>query len=131
MLECLIIGDSIAVGTSRVKPECVSFARGGWNTEQWNKDYLKNELKAGTVIISLGSNDHKGVHTRIELEKMRAKVEAKRVFWILPAIKPAVQDIIFTIANEYGDTILPIRGLQKDGVHPNMNGYKDIAKSTK
>jgi hypothetical protein len=100
MIDCLIIGDSIAVGTHQFKKECVLYAKGGWNTWQWNRDYLKNDLTANTVIISLGSNDHKGVKTRHELERMREKVKGQRVFWILPAIKPEIQQIVLDIAEK-------------------------------
>ena len=131
MIECLIIGDSIAVGTHHFRPECVAYAKGGWNTWQWNKDYLKNDLSANTVIISLGSNDHKGVKTQQELETMRAKVKADRVFWILPAIKEPIQHIVKEIAVKNGDTVLPITRLQKDGVHPSWTGYKELAEKTR
>jgi lysophospholipase L1-like esterase len=132
MLECLILGDSIAVGTHQARPECVAHAKGGWNTWQWNRDYLKNDLAAKTVIISLGSNDHKGVRTKAELQRIREKVGvAAQVFWILPAINPAVQAIVKSMAEEYGDTVLPITRLQKDGVHPSWAGYKQLAEKTK
>jgi lysophospholipase L1-like esterase len=131
MLDCLILGDSIAVGTHQFRPDCVAYAKGGWNTWQWNKDYLKNDLSAKTVIISLGSNDHQGVKTLKELETMRAKVKADRVFWILPAIKEPIQHIVREVAVKYGDTVLPITRLQKDGVHPSWAGYKDLAEKTK
>jgi lysophospholipase L1-like esterase len=132
MLECLILGDSIAVGTHQARPECVAYAKGGWNTWQWNRDYLKNDLTARTVIISLGSNDHKGVKTKAELQRIREKVGATaRVFWILPAINPAVQAIVRDMAEEYRDTVLPITRLQKDGVHPSWAGYKQLAEKTK
>ena len=130
MIECLIIGDSIAVGTHRVKPECAYYAKGGWNTSQWNRDYLKNDLNAKTVIISLGSNDHKGIKTREELLKTRSKVNGTRVYWIIPAIKPPIQQIVRDIAKEYGDIVVEIKGLQPDKVHPSWNGYKQIAKET-
>ena len=132
MLECLILGDSIAVGTHQARPECVAYAKGGWNTWQWNRDYLKNDLTAKTVIISLGSNDHKGVKTKAELQRIREKVGATtRVFWILPAINPEVQAIVRSMAEEYGDTVLPITRLQKDGVHPSWAGYKQLAEKTR
>jgi lysophospholipase L1-like esterase len=132
MLECLILGDSIAVGTHQARPECVAYAKGGWNTWQWNRDYLKNDLTAKTVIISLGSNDHKGVKTKAELHRIREKVgTAARVFWILPAIKPEIQAIVNNMAEEYGDTVLPITRLQKDGIHPSWAGYKQLAEKTK
>jgi lysophospholipase L1-like esterase len=132
MIDCLILGDSIAVGTHQFRPECVAYAKGGWNTWQWNRDYLKNNLTARTVIISLGSNDHKGVRTKAELQRIREKVGPNtRVFWILPAIKPEIQDIVKSMATEYGDTVLPITRLQKDGVHPSWAGYKDLAEKTR
>jgi lysophospholipase L1-like esterase len=132
MIDCLILGDSIAVGTHQARPECVAYAKGGWNTWQWNRDYLKNDLTARTVIISLGSNDHKGVKTKAELQRIREKVGATaRVFWILPAIKPEIQAIVRDMAEEYRDTVLPITRLQKDGVHPSWAGYKQLAEKTK
>jgi len=131
MIDCLVLGDSIAVGTQMFRPECVAYAKSGWNTWAWNRDYLKNDLTAKTVIISLGSNDHKGIKTRKELERVRDKVKGSRVFWILPAIKPNIQAIVREVAEEHGDTVLPITRLQPDGIHPSWAGYKEIAKQTK
>ena len=132
MFECLIIGDSIAVGTANVRPECVAYAKGGINSWQWvNQNINKTPLEAKTVIISLGSNDHKGVKTERELETIRALTKADRVYWILPAIKPDIQNIVKKVADKHGDVILPITRLQKDGIHPSWAGYKELANSTK
>ena len=132
MLECLIIGDSIAVGTHQARPECVAHAKSGWNTQQWNREYLKKNLSAKTVIISLGSNDHKGVRTKAELQRIREKVgTTARVFWIMPAIKPEIQAIVNAIATEYSDTVLPITRISKDNVHPTGTGYRELAEKTK
>ena len=131
MLDCLIVGDSIAVGTSQVRTECVSYSKGGINSHQWVNQYIgKTPLQAKTVIISLGSNDHKYVKTESELETIRQLTKADRVYWILPAIKPNIQEIVKKVAEKYGDTILPITRLQKDGVHPSWAGYKEIAKAS-
>ena len=103
MLDCLIIGDSIAVGVSQARPECVSYAKGGWNSWQWNRDYLKNDLSAKVVIISLGANDHKGVRTKAELQRIREKIDVNtRVYWISPGKdrKPIPQEAIESIAKE-------------------------------
>ena len=94
MLECLIVGDSIAVGTKTFKPECAVMAKSGWNSAQWNRRYGLEELRAHTVIISLGSNDYAGIHTEDELRAVRARARADRVYWILPAIKPNIQEIV-------------------------------------
>jgi lysophospholipase L1-like esterase len=138
MLDCLIVGDSIAVGTKMFAPHCALQGRGGINTWQFNKMYNQS-FYAETVIISLGSNDHKGVKTYDELFEMRQRVGAKNVFWVLPAGNlPAggvpiekIQSIVKELAAYYGDTVLPIRGLQADGIHPSWSGYKDIVERTK
>ena len=137
MIDCLIIGDSIAVGTAMARPECVSYSRGGWNSWQWNKDYLAKAVSqpAQTVIISLGANDHKGVKTEAELRKMRAAIKATRVFWISPGKerKPVPQDAIERIAKEYGDIVLerPMQHMSADGIHPTGKGSKHIANLTR
>lgn len=137
MIDCLIIGDSIAVGTHMARPECVAYARGGWNSWQWNKDYLSKASgqPAKTVIISLGANDHKGVKTEFELRKMREAIKGDRVFWIDPGQdrKPVPHDAIVRIAKEYGDTILPRpkTHMSADGIHPTGRGYKELAEKTK
>lgn len=131
MIDCLIIGDSIAVGTQRFRPECVSYAKGGINSWQWNKQNSNNNLSANTVIISLGSNDHAGVRTLWELQQLRSRINADRVFWILPAIKPNIQEMVRLIAKDHGDIVLPILKLQKDKMHPSWDGYKLIAEETK
>lgn len=138
MLECLIIGDSIAVGTKMFMSECQLQGKGGINSWQFNKMYT-GSFYADTVIISLGSNDHKGVKTYDELFEMRQRVGAKNVFWVLPAgNNPAggvsiekIQKIVIELAQYYGDTVLPITRLQPDGIHPSWAGYKDIAEKTK
>jgi lysophospholipase L1-like esterase len=138
MLECLIVGDSIAVGTKMFAPHCELQGKGGINSWQFNRMY-KGSFYADTLIISLGSNDHKGVKTYDELFEMRQRVGAKNVFWILPAGNlPAggvpienIQSIVKELAAYYGDTVLPIRGLQPDGIHPSWSGYKDIVERTK
>ena len=138
MLECLIVGDSIAVGTKQFAPECQLQGKGGINTWQFNRMY-PGSFYADTVIISLGSNDHKGVNTYDQLFEMRQRVGAKNVFWVLPAgvakgsgvTIEQIQETVIEIAEYYGDTVLPIRGLQKDGIHPSWSGYKDIVERTK
>jgi lysophospholipase L1-like esterase len=132
MIDCIIAGDSIAVGTHKFKQECVAYAKGGINSWQWvNQNVSKLPMQAKTVIISLGSNDHKGVKTEKELQTIRQLTKADRVYWILPAIKPDIQEIVKKVAAEHGDIVLPISRLQPDGVHPSWAGYKDLADRAK
>ena len=133
MIDCMIIGDSIAVGVHQYRTECISYAKTGINSQHWNQRYLQNDLKSKTVIISLGSNDHAAIRTRAELQRIREKVgPGVRVFWIMPAIKPEIQDIVEQMALDYGDTVLPFfKQLSKDGVHPTSAGYRKLAEMTK
>jgi len=131
VLECLILGDSIAVGTHQFRQECVLVGKGGINSRQFNKNYAQKIEPANTVIISLGSNDHDGVNSFKELLAMRDGIEGKRVFWIMPAIKPHIQAMVEIIARNFGDTVLPITRLQPDKVHPSWAGYKELALQTK
>lgn len=131
MLDCLILGDSIAVGTQQFRQECVLVGKGGINTWQFNKNYAQKIEPANTVIISLGSNDHDGVNSFKELLAMRERVQGQRVFWIMPAVKPHIQAMVEIIAKNFGDTVLPITRLQPDKVHPSWAGYKELALQTK
>lgn len=134
MLECLIIGDSIAVGTKMFAPtECVAYAKGGFNTWQWNKRWGKTPLEAKTVVISLGTNDHKGVNTFKELSKVRYRIKSLKVVWIMPPCnkkfcKPGVNNDVAQIASDFGDRIIGTSFVQPDGIHPSWRGYKQLVK---
>ena len=138
MLECLVLGDSIAVGTQMFAKECQLQGKGGINTWQFNKMY-PGSFYAETVIISLGSNDHQYVKTYDQLFEMRQRIGAKNVFWVLPAgnLKASnvpierIQGFIREIAYANGDTVLPITRLQADGIHPSWAGYKQLSEATK
>lgn len=139
MLECLILGDSIAVGTHQFMQECKTYSQGGLNSHQWNKKFLGNNLKAETVIISLGTNDHQYINTPAELNRLREQVKGKNVYWVLPmgnnpksgVSLEEIQEIVLRIANENGDTIISTKRTQKDGIHPSWAGYKELVNSVK
>ena len=137
MLDCMIVGDSIAVGIGMVRKECVTYAKSGWSSNAWNRDYSEKALQqpAETVIISLGANDHAGINSELELRKVREKIQSKRVFWISPGMerKPRAQTAIEKIANEYGDIVLPRpkEHMSSDRVHPTFKGYKILGEQTK
>jgi lysophospholipase L1-like esterase len=133
MLECLIAGDSIAVGVANVRQECVSYSKGGVNSKQWlDKNIQNTPLQAKHVIISLGSNDHKYIKTEEELRTIRKLTQADRVYWVLPSNKfPVQREAIWKIANEYHDTVLKTERMQPDNVHPSWAGYKEIAEASK
>ena len=136
MLECLIMGDSLAVGVGQIRSECVTRAKSGINSYDYVNRHLlhtKGDTQAKNVIISLGSNDTEKINTFEELDTLRQLVQANRVYWILPAIKETKRKAVWEVARKYNDFIIDARGSERspDTVHPTYKGYKDIAEKTK
>jgi lysophospholipase L1-like esterase len=136
MIECLILGDSLAVGVGQVRKECVTHAVSGINSYNYvNRHVLhtKGDTEAKTVIISLGSNDLKNVNTYEELDTLRQLVKGDRIYWILPNIKETKRRAVWDVANKYNDWIIDARGYDRspDTVHPTYKGYKGIADQTR
>ena len=133
MLECLIIGDSIAVGTKMFRPECVDYAKGGITSHGWNKQYKNKDLTAESVIISLSTNDWEKADTYSVLMDIRTRVKSNRVFWILPneESKPQAVANVKKVAAHFNDTLIPTTRWQADKIHPSWAGYKNIAEKTK
>jgi hypothetical protein len=135
MMDCLILGDSIAVGVSNFRQECVSLVKGGITSKRWNISYMNRPAfdmaEYNTAIISLGSNDEPSDLTAEMLQEIRETVKARTVFWIIPAIKPKIQDIVLKMARQNGDRVVYIKELARDGIHPTTNGYKWLAYETK
>lgn len=134
MIECLIVGDSIAVGVSQIRPECAVMAVSGINTTAWNRQFLRKLYPTKTLIISLGANDI-GTNTEDNIRKLREQAQAQRVFWLLPSqrLKPEQVRAVKSVAHDYGDTVItrPERDMSPDGVHPTYKGYKVLGELTK
>jgi lysophospholipase L1-like esterase len=136
MLECLILGDSLAVGVGQIRKECVTYAKSGINSYDYvNRHifYTKGDTKAKNIIISLGSNDTEKINTFEELTTLRQLVNADRVYWIIPNIKETKRKAVWEVARKYNDWVIDARGSERspDAVHPTYKGYKDIAEKTK
>jgi hypothetical protein len=137
MIECLILGDSIAVGVSQIRKECVSFVKSGINSKDFynkHKSMLSQPTKTGTTIISIGPNDTKSIDTIKYANLIRENINGK-VYWILPSNtkKPEKFQIIKEVAAVWGDVVIerPADKISPDGVHPTYAGYKEIAEKTK
>ena len=136
MLECLILGDSLAVGVGQVRKECVTHAVSGINSYDYFNRFVmhtKGDTHAKTTIISLGSNDTKNIDTFEELDSLRSQVHADRVYWILPNIKETKRKAVWMVANKYHDHVIDARNYDRspDAVHPTYKGYKGIADETR
>ena len=134
MIECMIIGDSIAVGVSQVRHECVSIAKSGINSTDWNRRNLHRLQPVRTLIISLGANDL-GIDTEANIRRLRERAAADRVFWLLPSqrLKPDEFRAVKFVAQDFGDTVIPRpeRDISRDGVHPTYRGYQVLGDLTK
>ena len=134
MLECLIVGDSIAVGVSQVRPECQAIVKSGINSKAWIDKHLHKLKPAKTLVISLGANDL-GINTEGHIRSLRTNAQADRVFWLLPSqrLKPRQVEAVRLVAAEFGDTVIPRpeSNISADGVHPTYKGYKILADQTR
>jgi hypothetical protein len=133
MLDCLVIGDSIAVGTHKFRPDCVAYAQGGITSLGWNKKFGDKDLIAESVIISLSTNDWEKSDTYGMLMNIRTKIKGKRVFWVEPNRESKFEAVqhVRKVAEQFGDTIIVTTRWQQDKIHPSWAGYKNIAEKTK
>lgn len=136
MIECLVLGDSLAVGIGQVRTECVIQAKSGINSYDYVNRHIwhtNGNNQAKTIIISLGSNDTAKINSFEEFDTLRQLVKADRVYWILPAIKEDKRKAVWAVANKYHDHVIETRNheLSPDRVHPTGKGYKNIADQTK
>lgn len=134
---CTILGDSIAVGLQKVKPDCRVFAKVGINTGQWGRTF-NPENKGITdqlVVISLGTNDHSHIKTETQLTNIRRHIYANKVVWVLPSGNSKtsgvsigdIKESVISVANQFQDSVIETKLLSGDKIHPSLDGYKDLA----
>lgn len=132
MLECLVLGDSIAVGVSSQRPECHKAAKVGINSHVFSQQFITNIKPSKSVVISLGSNDGRSLFES-ELIKIRDAVKAEKVYWLASANNKQAAELVRKIAHKYGDMIVEVNSVQLTGdkVHPTGYGYKELANKTR
>lgn len=123
MIDCLVLGDSIAVGVGSAS-HCQTIAKVGINSKNFvvSHSYIP---KANTTVISLGSNDGNADFSKY-LKQLRAKVSGK-VIWILSNNNAKARKIALNIARQNGDSVVYLSSFATaDGVHP--KNYRSIAE---
>lgn len=133
--NCLILGDSIAVGTAQ-QARCMVAALNGISTKQWVRQFSATVEPIASafevVLISLGSNDGKlpDPMTYQYLTRARKSVaHAKRVVWIAPGPQFPARAQVQAVAMTHGDVVYerPVEQLHADSVHFSKAGYQRIA----
>lgn len=125
MIECLILGDSIAVGVGSYRPECITVAHVGITSRAYVSRY-GSFPDAQSVVISLGSNDG-NVSIIKDITTLRMGITAKKVYWLLSANNKKAADEVRAVAKAFGDFIIRVDSVWNDGVHPSGRGYAQLA----
>jgi hypothetical protein len=122
MLECLIIGDSIAQGIHAVAPQCEVRAKVGANTDFIVNNY-KTAKHADYTVISMGSNWPDNPRNFANAVKLRQSLTGSElVIWILPYNRKAA-DTVRRVAKQYGDNYIDLSAFgSNDRVHPKSYG---------
>ena len=127
MIDCLVLGDSIAVGVAQHLPECQVIAKVGLSSSQ-----VLASVKAvsnDVTIISVGSNDPRNPELLRNIRALRAKINAKYVIWLLP-YDGSASGAVRHIAGANRDYIIDLKNFASgDGVHP--KNYKAVAMEIK
>jgi lysophospholipase L1-like esterase len=123
LLDCAIIGDSIAVGIANVRRDCVVNARVGRMAEQQQP----LSTRARVLVISLGSNNQNNVE--VSLRRLREASTADLVIWVVPNTPHSSRETVKRLAAAYGDQTLDVRDVvSSDNVHPSSRGYQILAR---
>ena len=137
MLECLILGDSLAVGVAnaatRYHRPCIIQAHGGDNSSQIFVKFRQRELPNQhfkNTIISLGTNDQNAKQTLEYANRIRERIRGQ-VWWVLPSatLRPEQRKAVQDVARIWRDQIIDLepRQLSPDGIHATPRGYIEIA----
>jgi len=121
-MDCVAIGDSIAVGTGP-QLSCEMRAVGGYTSSRIIP--LAGGKFHAYCIVSAGSNDPTSPKLTDNLMSIRNQSSCKVYVWIEPA-NAAAAKVVKDVARQFGDKTVTFTPGQ-DGVHP--ASYKAVAGS--
>lgn len=131
MFECLILGDSIGVGTAqainaRYPHQCDVQAAERATAEQI-LTWRRSPKIYGAAIFAMGSNDAAGPALAKKLLSIRAGIRTRRVIWLLPYARQQAY-VVNSVAASFGDETLDLkRFATKDRIHP--ASYGEVART--
>jgi hypothetical protein len=130
LLDCIVLGDSIALGLSQARPDCEVAAEPGITSERFVQTRL-TARQARVAIISLGVNDVDGTTTANNLELLRGTITAVAVYWLAAGSNPLTREAIRSVAERHGDRLIDVAPLAgPDHIHPDRAGYATLATQT-
>ena len=128
MVTCAILGDSLAAGVAAVRSDCCSDTQVGITSTRYAAAHLM-VVTADIALVSLGVNDGAPSRKRAEnLFRLRAGVQSRQVYWMLPARPAATRALIHQLAHTFGDKLIETKGFTgQDGLHLPASAYRTIA----
>lgn len=129
MFDCLILGDSIAVGVASELRQCSRLVQIGYTSANTLVRFNDRIWPAKVNVISVGTNDV-NINTERHARLIREKFTDGTVIWIMPNkdLKPHAYDAVKKVAERNGDHMIEPRFLGPDFIHPTVHGYQDLAK---
>ncbi len=118
--ECLVIGDSLAVGLGMALKSqgvfCDVYARKGLTA--WQIGLLAPIGRYAVAYVSAGSNNPKNPHLEDEVRVLRSHIRASKVVWVLPYDRTAAQAVNSNAAETGGLVVDMAWFATRDRVHP-------------
>jgi len=130
MFECVILGDSIAVGVGQLSQECHTAAQVGISSRHFLQQHTVIP-QGNRTLISLGSNDGGQTFAQIysSLREVRLRIRQGEVTWLQSSNNERAGIAAGRLAREFGDRVIEVRPyVSSDGVHPHGRGYQAIAR---
>lgn len=128
-LACLFLGDSTAVGTARAfnrtaRAPCAVIARVGARADEMAR-WTAPAVPVGTAVVAAGSNGPASPALAADLSRIRGRLRAGRVIWLLPYDRSAAVTVE-RVAKTFGDYVLDLAELpSRDLLHP--RSYEGVA----
>jgi hypothetical protein len=121
MIDCVAIGDSIAVGYGQAS-HCAIHAKVG-KSAHFISQHFTSGNQGSMCIISAGSNDPYSITLHKDLTTIRnSAIRCNKVIWVIPQ-NPHAAQIVRQVAYQFGDAVLTFQA-GHDHIHPRQ--YKDI-----
>ncbi|HUO87984.1 MAG TPA: hypothetical protein VMU08_02320 [Rhizomicrobium sp.] len=111
MIDCAVVGDSIALGVGTELHRCVVNATVGIPSTE----VIGRVQEANVLVVSAGSNDPRNPKLEANLRAIRARA-AQRVIWIAP-MDPIAAEAVRRVARIHGDAVVGFTP-RPDHIHP-------------